>query len=333
MGKFLLKALLMLCPAYVITGVFVITDPFGIIYTGEEATDPVFRLTASYWNTCELKSIEEEDRPNAFVLGNSKGYSYDLNDWASRLPDSANPFYFNGYGEAIYGVRQKMRYLDRNGYNISYAIFLFGGTLRKVDPPKEVVTLHHPEVSGLSWIDFWGKHLQAYFSLFPQHLYSILFENDANNNADDLPAEIYEKRKERYKAQKRQTDSILTRMPSTSVPFQKSRPISLSKKSVHYLFDIAKILVKHKTNYRILLTPRFHGMKQSIYDLLFLKAVFNPRYIWDFTRDARFVSIPQFYPGLPVDKVHYHRAAGDAMMEIIYAPHAPDTLATPDTTQ
>ncbi|MBD3411324.1 MAG: hypothetical protein GF419_14105 [Ignavibacteriales bacterium] len=117
------------------------------------------------------------------------------------MPDSARTFHFNGYGEALYGVRKKLYYLDSNDYNIGYAILAFEGTLRKVDPPAEVVALLHPEVSGRSWIEFWGKHLQAYFALFPEHLSLVLFGSDANNDEGVLPARLFEEREKRYKAQ------------------------------------------------------------------------------------------------------------------------------------
>jgi hypothetical protein len=86
----------------------------------------------------------------------------------------------------------------------------------------------------------------------------------------------------------------------------------INEKSKDFLYKISTILTKHKTKYKIVISPIYGGQQVHSIDLKFLNSIFTN--VYDFTGPNRLTTSY----GLYYDNIHPRRIAGQLILRDIY---------------
>ena len=112
------------------------------------------------------------------------------------------------------------------------------------------------------------------------------------------PAAYYNKLKNVFYEQKNETADSVQRV---------------NKKSLYMLKEIKRILIKHRTKYRVILTPIYDQVKFHPKDLEILKNIFGDN-LYDFTgRNNITMSKYNWY-----ENKHFRTFVGDSLLNMIY---------------
>lgn len=249
--------------------------------------------------------------------------------WKKHIGEQAKPFLFDASSESLAGIYQKVKYLDSMNMPIDNALILlcrdcsFANT---IDETRYLI-IKHPATSGKSKLAYHWSFLKAYFDnkflsnylayqlisaykpwmrgYINHHTISYdtvtndLFILDQEEELRQSEADYYQKRDAIfYQRKKERTDSV---------------PI-IGSSSVNQLEAIKAILEKHKTNYKVVLSPLYEQKKYNPADLALLKATFGDR-LYDFTGRNVFTEDRTNY----YEASHFRPNVGDSIMEFIYS--------------
>ncbi|MDP4115874.1 MAG: hypothetical protein Q8903_07050 [Bacteroidota bacterium] len=79
------------------------------------------------------------------------------------------------------------------------------------------------------------------------------------------------------------------------------------------LYDVKRILIKNKSNYRVVISPLYDQIKFSDKDMNILMSVFGDK-LFDFSGKNKFTeSMTNYY-----EASHYRPIVGDSILSIIY---------------
>lgn len=95
------------------------------------------------------------------------------------------------------------------------------------------------------------------------------------------------------------------------------------------LSRIQEILDRNDAEYVIFFPPYLNTKTISDKDKEVIAQIFGEENVFDFSGDNAITRNSDYY----YDEIHFRHIIGDFILDSIYGPHAPDTLATPDTTQ
>ena len=121
----LAKAFLVSLPVTLLLCVYVILDPFKVLYaypsyytSGVPCYIPCNR---DFVSTETFRRYYPTNRYDSFIFGNSRSIFYEVKDWQQHI-QSIHCFHFDASGESLYGICAKFRYLDRLGVGITNAL-------------------------------------------------------------------------------------------------------------------------------------------------------------------------------------------------------------------
>ena len=89
----------------------------------------------------------------------------------------------------------------------------------------------------------------------------------------------------------------------------------LKERNKEMLNDIAKILMKHHTNYRIILGPNYDQIKLNQEDLAFLQKIFSVKFVCDFSGINKYTNDKNNY----YEASHYLIETGRNILNEIYS--------------
>ena len=305
-------------------------DPFKIFkqYNDYSYNPPCLALNRDYVSTTMFQRNREKYHYNSFIFGTSRTMGFKPSTRKKYLPESASPFSFDAGIESIFGIYTKIKYLDTTHAPIDNVLLLFDrdATFQVTDNYTKYLFIKHPDVTGESKIAYQWSFLKSYYSpIFLLNYYSykltgqyqdwmqevILNYNmtyDTITNETNMVSaetlitknekEFYDLRKEGFFERKGETTDSVNHITETGIFF---------------LNEIKRILEKHKTNYKIILTPIYDQIKFSGADQKIIAGLFG-NHVYDFTGKNQFTDpITNFY-----EIKHFRPQVGDSILNIIY---------------
>jgi len=272
----------------------------------------------------------EKYQYNSFIFGNSRTLGYKPRTWVKYLNKNASPFVFSANGETVHGIYIKLRYLDAINAVINNALIILcrDASFRSSSNEKDHLVIKHPATSGESKIDFQFQFFKAYLNpafLFNFYLYVFTKKYipsmagyidtrkkkldaitneftilDHENEIAKNPAEYYEKRKVLFYARTGEQKDLVKR---------------IDEKQLSMLKEIKRILEKHKTYYRVVISPLYEEIKISDADKQTLSDLFSNN-LFDFSGKSKFTEDKTNY----YEKSHYRPHVGDSILNLIYTP-------------
>ncbi|MFT5386796.1 MAG: hypothetical protein ACI81W_004214, partial [Saprospiraceae bacterium] len=123
MNKFIYRLILFFIPILVLVVTFLILDPFKVFYD----YDSYYKnnlVTLNRESVClrTYNKYREQEQFDSFIFGSSRSQAFKCEQWQSHLSQESKLFHFDAGGEGVYGVRNKVKYIDSIGSKLNNAL-------------------------------------------------------------------------------------------------------------------------------------------------------------------------------------------------------------------
>lgn len=301
MKKFLSRILLVLIiPIAILLAIYLITDPYKTLRSFSlEYFDDTNRDYLS--SELFLQNIEDQHY-DSYIFGSSRGCGINTYHWLKYLPEGSKQFLFQGWGETLTGIEQKITYIDEHGYELKNAIVLLDipGSFATPQMSREAVLIKHPTFSHKSeysfqsalFFDFiqkpsqwrraisrWAKHQKSFVSFDPN-------TNDwdgHNINADlTVPPQKDSLRNMTTKSRRDFLCEIAYKNNNDLDTIAEPLIVDSFILQLQHICDIFKC---HNTGYRIIITPAYYYEHLSCnpLDRAILENIFGAENVYDYS--------------------------------------------------
>lgn len=346
MKKFVRLIIIFLLPFILFYSPYIIGDPFKVLrkykmYYPEDGGPLWININRGHVSTRMYTQYKDTYQWNSFIFGSSRSGAYHVDEWKQYIGSDCRCFHFDGYGESLYNVYKKVKYLDGKS-PIDNALFCIDEMLlSKASPDYGHLWITSPTLEdGTNWTDWHISYLKAYsrFDFIRAYLdfsfthkvkpYMVesgvidtvpfgLYDISANEKVLDLtlqePDSIW------------YTPTRLAKFPdrSQSRPYHKS---ILTPKHIAMLSEIEEVLRRNNTNYKVIINPTYDQKLYKPQDLHILDSIFG-EHLFDFSGRNRITEDYHNY----VDPVHYKSQIANQIMRIIYTEDAQARKASIDS--
>ena len=163
--KFLFKLFLLSTPILVLCLLFIYTDPFKIIYNyNDYSPNQDYLINRDFISSRMFDKNYPKYNYNSFIFGSSRTYAFNPNNWIKHLDTNSNVFSFDSFGESIFGMYSKIKFLDENNINIKNCLLVFCEDVTfefSSDHPGHIY-MKDPFVAKTSYIKFYFEHFKAF---------------------------------------------------------------------------------------------------------------------------------------------------------------------------
>ncbi|TAE18085.1 MAG: hypothetical protein EAZ95_05225 [Bacteroidetes bacterium] len=300
-------------------------DPFRVCrayktYSGADVT-----LNRDYVSTELLIRKYPRYRYDSFIFGSSRTLAFQPASWERLLPQGSKAFSFDASSERLYGIHQKIRYLDAQNIPIKNALVVLCRDASFVPMEHTLYIFRkHPITSGESWARFhwalWCGYMDFHF-LITYYRYQFTqrctpdMQDIINKGAIELDSVsnatlLVKKERELVNPDeyyKKYASIFYTRASKTTEEASCVQPVH-----IQMLQEIKAIFEKHKTNYRVIMSPLYEQKKMSKADKENLEKIFDNRF-FDFSGKNFFTEDKRHY----YETSHYRPMVGDSIMKIV----------------
>lgn len=121
MNRLLIKIILFGIPFLLLFVSFIYIDRYKVFREYKNYDTNTNRSYVCYKTFVKNYKNEQFD---SFILGSSLSLSFKLSDWYKHLPKNSKPFHFDGSGEGIYGIYNKLKFLDKKGVPVNNVLII-----------------------------------------------------------------------------------------------------------------------------------------------------------------------------------------------------------------
>ena len=296
------KLFLFSLPVIFILIVYIVTDPFKVLYNYETYYNPGQKanvgLNRDYVSTEMLLNNYSEYRYDSFIFGSSRSFFYPVQEWQKYI-NSRRCFHFNASSESLYGINAKLKFLKKNGIPVKNALIVIDRELIAVTENfKGLLFIKHPALSGQNWISFNLVFIEAFFDIdfLKEYIFYRLTGNVKKNLnqggfLDDSPKDYNPATNEiglaKYEImiKKNPDDYYRSRQSSffrRNSLLEENRPV-IGRKQKILLEEIYEILIQNKSEYRIIINPMYDQIVFNRCDYVYLCELFGKQNIYDFS--------------------------------------------------
>ncbi|MCK5825322.1 MAG: hypothetical protein KAG96_07955 [Ichthyobacteriaceae bacterium] len=332
MKRFVKNILIFLSPLLLIVLAVVIADPFKVWFSYDDYYSD-YSVTLNRGDVC-LKLYNKNrssHKFDSFVFGSSRSQAFKLTDWSEYLGSSSVPFHFDASNEGVYGILNKMRYLDELNVSMkNIMIVLDEECLTNNYNNKGHLFISPTVLSKESELEFYKtfikdaldlKFIYAYFDykIFNEHKgYMGWLISKVIPKGDKINGDIW------YKSWddsiEKDSTSYYSNLVNKGV-FYKRDTINIVNNSneISYLEkeqlkEIAGILKKHNSKYKIIISPLYNQISLSNERLEFIESTFNKASVYDFSGKNKFTDVVGNY----YESSHYRPNVAKEIMKIMY---------------
>jgi hypothetical protein len=305
---------------------FIIKDPYHILNRHDDYSYPDYPINMDFIVTQTFLDKNPTLHYNSFILGSSRALmGLKPSSWKKYLAPNDQPIGLFAFQETIYGIHQKLVFLDKNNQQIKNIIILLcpDFTFRTVDHLTGFVFRKHPAISG-KYLMFYKSYFDAFIS--PNYLTrNILFTITKKKSFLKSIVIIDSIRIDKY------TNEFTNETKETQIkqnvkkyfdenPFGKVGTVSIYSPSNlisadmnQKLIEIRNILEKHHSNFKIIISPIYGNAKLSLEDEKILKSIFGNR-LFDFSGANKYTLNNYNY----YDGSHFRTFIGDSILKEVY---------------
>jgi hypothetical protein len=319
MKSFIIKfSCFFIIPLVLLLGLYVISDPFKALK--KFSLKSFSTVNREYLSTELYLKNQPIQTYNSFIFGSSRGCGLNTYQWKSYLPIGSNQFLFQAWGETITGIYQKISYLDKNNCALNNVIILLDvpGSFADKQESNTAMGLKHYLLSGKS--KFYYQSILFYSFLKPTEIYQSakdLFQKRTYDvGFDSISNDWIKNNKDTWKFRPKQNRSF-------DVTKFHSRPDKevFSNKVIKTDFEdtlnkIKIIFVKHKTAYKIIITPDYNQLHINLEDMQLLKRIFGENNVYNYSGKNSITEDKYNF----MDINHFDEIVGWQIIEDIYNP-------------
>ena len=316
--KFVLRTLLALLPVIAYVVLYLVMDPFKVVHrydgTSVNPGDSIERIPNKRYVAIEgLKYYSGSQHYDSFIFGSSISSNFTAAAWKRHLPDTASVYHFTAGAEPLEGIRDELRYLFENHYNVRHALLIMEEEMfRRPKRYGEMPYVPHWDVSSeVSWLDFHRAHFNAFrdpyilmYNLCPSRVVDrLLADGKLQTVASGGHTE------ETNEDSSRGLDSLIISNPDDYYstmpwlvemqPLPNPMPLSIDSNATALLCQIAALLNEHHVDYVIIVPPRFRSQPLSSIDHSVLCEIMGESHVNDFSADSILIhDLHSYYDGI-----------------------------------
>ena len=303
-------------------------DPFKVLRDYKNYSSSEVVLNRDYVSTTMFLKNHKKNNYNSFIFGSSRTLAFRTKVWSKYLTKKDKIFVFDASSESIYGIYTKLKYLDSKKIKITNAIIVIcrDRTFEYDKNHEGHLFIKHPEISGESKLHFQFEFLKDYFTpkfLFSFYLHKIIkeykpfmfgyivnvktiYDTLTNEINLDIPEKEIKQNPIRYYLEKK--DVFYRRKGEHLDSIER-----INQEQLFMLNEVKRILIKNKTNYKVIISPLYEQIKFSKKDVTILKTIFGHN-LYDFSGKNQFTEpVNNYY-----ENSHFRPKVGDSIFEIIY---------------
>jgi hypothetical protein len=324
---FFYKSILFAMPIILLFILFVATDPFLVLYQYNDYTEtykPV--LNRDFISGETYINKRRKYHYNSFMFGSSRLLAYPVKTWQKYLDKEAVPFKFDASAETIFGIHSKIKYIDTEKDTIKNALLVLcqNTTFVATKDSEGILFMKHPKIAKTSSIKFYTEFMKALLDLdlftyfgtsFFTDKYSYLFPNrdgaklDTINN--DFVMHLWEKELRNDPKKYYENRKELFYQRNTLPNYNKAE---ITAQQIMMLKEIKQIFDKHKTKYKIVISPLYNQIYFNKTDVKFLQTIFGANNVYDYSGINNYTNKKENY----YEDSHYKPHIGEAIMAEIY---------------
>lgn len=279
---------------------YIMLDPFKVLRNYKVFYDKSNNVgvNRSYVSTMTYLNQRENLHYNSFIFGNSRSMFYEVDEWKKYLPKNCKCFHFDASSGSIKTLYDMVRIIDECGDTIKNAIIVMDHELLSRTEITSGYLYMEPSIlkHGEDVLKWQTEHFKAFINpvFLTAYLDYRLFKTYRPYMGQYIQAEtsaLYNQEtnefrsigKERLiKEGKYFTSSIKAVFKGVQEPnsFSKHR---LNSTEIFYFKEMARVLRKHHSNYRIVLGPQYDQVKINSYTLHCLNDIFGRDRIYNYT--------------------------------------------------
>jgi len=319
MKKFVARSLLALLPVVAYVVLYLVLDPFRVVHRYDGVSiapgDTIERMPNKRYVAVEgLKYYNPTHHYDAFIFGSSISSNFTAAAWKRHLPDSARVYHFTAGAETLSGIRDELKYLVDNGYNVRHALFIMEEEMfRRPRRYEEMPFVPHYDVSPvITRLHFHRVHFNAFrdpymfaYQLMPSltvdrlladgKIMTVPSGRDEVTNEDSSYAldTLIQRHSREFYADL----PWLKDMPIVPYPM----PLSIDADAEASLRDIARLLQDNGIDYLVIVPPRYMSQPLSLIDRGLLCDIMGKDKVNDFSNDSTLIhDMYSYYDGIHI---------------------------------
>lgn len=303
-------------------------DPFKVVRHQAKFDDLRIIPNRDYISTEMFLRNKDKYHYNSFVFGSSITLAFRPETWRKYLQTKDRPFMFDASAESLYGIYEKLCFLDSIHQPIDHALVILDrdGSFADSTIYNGHIFMKDPRTSGAGKLDFQLAFIYAYLHpRFFLSFYTFLFTKSympfmANYisrtaiNYDPITNEIDLSELDRIV----KTDSAKYYDQLKPVFYQRKGETKdgvsrISLRHIRVLTKMKQLLEKHHTEYKVILAPLYDQVKFNDADFSILKQLF-PKHLYDFSGKNSFTDLQTNY----YEPRHFKPSVGDSIFKVLY---------------
>ncbi|XVJ67684.1 MAG: hypothetical protein HEQ40_16465 [Lacibacter sp.] len=335
MNLFLKKIILFFSPFLALFPLYIYLDPFKVIsrYDSYYPDSGISKIDVGkdFVSYETFKKNNPLNHYSSFIFGSSRSFFYRINTWSDYInTPQSKCYHFDGFKESLYGITNKIQYLNESGVPIKNALVVldfevFQGK-NKVD---DYLRLQHPSISDENWVRFHYIHFKQYFNYtFLKKYFTDYFlyryKEPDKDQLDSVKVVAYNKTSNEliWKGlddfiQAHKEDYYRSRVKifyDRSVTTHYSNKI-IERRHIDQLNKIKQTFERNQTNFKIIISPLYDQVKFNPSDLKVLQNLFGKENVFDFSGINSFTTpVTNYY-----EESHYRPQVADSIMKTIYS--------------
>lgn len=329
--RFLLHLLLLSIPLLVAVAVYVVLDPFKVVWHYDnyyERQAPHPSLDMDYVSCENYLARRDTCHYNAYLMGNSRSQFWPIADWQRHLPEGAVGYHYYGNGETLYRLNCHLRFLHEQQATIDHVLMVVDRDLLAETAQQTTghLGLMPPKADG-RLLAFHAENFLAFmkpaflvgyidFTLFgqlrPYMTENFLFEQPVDY--DPVTNEVREYLLEEAIA----NDSYYTpertrRFEGKQFPDSISPPV-IGDEQRMLLKQMKDVLNLHHADCRIAISPLYDQIRLHPEDVAALRDIFGSANVNDFSGPNKWNDDYHLF----YEDSHYRPVVARELMEMIY---------------
>jgi hypothetical protein len=328
MKNFLFKISLISSPIIISLLIFIFSDPFKIIFEYDDYSKDMKVLNnRDFVSTRVFLSKYPNHNFNSFLFGSSRTMAFTLNQWKKHLDSTASVYSFDAFGESIFGIYSKIKFLDERKVKLKNCLLIFceDATFQFSGDHYGHIFLKDPLTAHTSYFNFYLEHYKAFLGreFIVEYLKELMIHKsqlaqrfgneqvhyDLITNAMSHEQSNIELRVDPEKYYQSKMHVFYKRPVKELKGKQK-----INEKQILMLKEIARIFRKQKTNFHIIISPLYNQIKFNHRDFEILSSIF-PGHVSDFSGKNKITEDYRNY----YEQSHYLPKIGDSLMQVVYS--------------
>lgn len=325
------KIFLLMIPLIFILSIMLILDPFKIIFEYDDYYgESIVNVNREYVSTKLYQKYNNEYDYNSFIFGNSRSQAYKTVEWKKYLSNNARPFHFDGSGDTIYGIANKMRFIEKNNGKIENALIILDyKTMIGTKNRKGYLFISPPELTNEPSYKYYYEFLKPLLDI----KFSIGYIDYKLFNTYRFYMKNYFISTKHFSSETQETGDLWYGHDKSIAYDEDAYYIELDKRGTFDLGEIlvmnkaitveeekllksiSDILVKNNTNYKIIVSPLYNKIPLDENRVDILYKYFGKENVYDYSGLNEITENKYNY----YESSHYRPKVANFIMKEIYA--------------